>query len=237
MATQTAEPGYSGTSGERTVGVRAAARWAGSAAIAAALLMIVGAALWIVSGADLDAALEDGSIVAYLSDAAANENVLVVNLSVWIVGVTMLAIAGTGLAALGDRSHPATSAARVVYTAGAPLAAVAFITWLALIRLAATAVDPAAVATLADSLGWIASRADWVATIFLVAIGPGLLSLSGRDGWVPRWLGIWGAVALAAGLLAVIALFAGGLTTYGFLVVPIGLGWTIAAGITVLRSA
>jgi hypothetical protein len=43
--------------------------------------------------------------------------------------------------------------------------------------------------------------------------------------------------AALAGILTVAAMFTEALSTYGFLVVPIGLGWTIAAGVVALRHA
>ena len=52
----------------------------------------------------------------------------------------------------------------------------------------------------------------------------------------PRWLAVWGSLAVVAELLTVMALVPGGLTPSGFLVVPVGLGWTCAAGFTALRS-
>ena len=213
------------------------AGWAGLTAIAGALLMLVGAALLQIAGVDLDTAVEDRAITNYLIDAAAEEKLLIANLSVWIAGVTLLAVAGASLSMLGDRAHPATSAARTLYAAGAPLAVAAFVVWFALIKLAAGTVDPAADTSLAETLAWIATRADWIATIMLVAAGPALLSLAGRGTWVPRWLAGWGAVAAIAGILTAIAIFAGGLTTYGLLVVPVGVGWTIAAGVVALRTA
>ena len=92
---------------------------------------------------------------------------------------------------------------------------------------------------LAEALGFFASRADWIATVLLVGVAfrPALIAASGRDTWVPGWLAIWGALALLAGLLTTLTTLAGGLTTYGFLVVPVGLGWTIAAGVVVLRES
>jgi len=69
----------------------------------------------------------------------------------------------------------------------------------------------------------------------LVGIGPVLISVAGRDDWVPKWLARWGFLALAASLLTAIAMFTGGLTTYGFLIVPVGMIWTIAASIVLFR--
>ncbi len=206
----------------------------GVTAIAGAVLMLIGAALWAASGADLDAALADGAIPRYLTDAAANSELLVANLSFWIAGVLMLSIGGLMLLSLGVPNSNAAIAARAVYTTGAPLAIASFVAWLALIRLAGS--GGAEVEALADTLGFFASRADWIATVLLVSVGPALIVASGRDSWVPGWLAAWGALALFAGLLSTVAMFAGGLTTYGFLVVPVGLGWTIAAGVVALRG-
>lgn len=206
----------------------------GVTAIAGAVLMLIGAVLFAASGADLDAALADGAIPQYLTDAAANSELLVANLSFWIAGVLALSIAGVMLLSLGASTSNAAIAARAVYTTGAPLAIASFVAWLALIRLAGS--GGAEVEALADTLGFFASRADWIATILLVSVGPALIVASGRDSWVPGWLAIWGALALLAGLLSTVAMFAGGMTTYGFLVVPVGLGWTIAAGVVALRG-
>lgn len=213
----------------------APARWLGIAAIIGALLMVTGGVLATIAGSALDSALDDGTIAAYLVNAAENEGLLVVYLSLTIAGATILAGAGAGLAGLGDQTHPATPAARTVYFAAAPLAIVACVAWLALIRLAGSAEGSATVLPLAETIGWVASRVFWVATVFLVGLGPAFLSLSGRGTWVPRWLGIWSIFALFGGLLTTVAFFVGGLTTYGALIVPVGLGWIIAAGITALR--
>jgi len=206
----------------------------GVTAIAGAVLMLIGAVLWAASGADLDAALADGAIGQYLIDAAANSELLVANLSFWIAGALVLSIAGVMLLGLGASSPNVAIAARAVYTTGAPLAIASFVAWLALIRLAGS--GGSEVEALADTLGFFASRADGIATVLLVSFGPALIVAGGRDSWVPGWLAIWGAVALFAGLLSTVAMFAGGLTTYGFLVVPVGVGWTIAAGVVALRA-
>lgn len=237
MATNTAAIGRAPSTYEHEAGSPAGLRWTAVVAILGSILMVAGAAVWSASGVDLDRALDEGAMTGYLVDAAEQDTLLVVNLSLWILGVISLGIAGTALAARGDRAHPATSAARAVYVSGAALAVVAFVTWLALVRLAGNVADPASVVPLADALGFIASRADWIATILLVGVGPVLLSVSGRDTWVPRWLAGWSVLALVAAALTAVAMFAGGLTSYGFLVVPIGLGWTIGAGITALRAA
>ncbi len=52
---------------------------------------------------------------------------------------------------------------------------------------------------------------------------------------MPRWL-VWLGIACgAAALLSVVSIFFGETATYGFLIVPIGIAWTIAAGIVTIR--
>jgi hypothetical protein len=43
---------------------------------------------------------------------------------------------------------------------------------------------------------------------------------------VPAWLAYWAMAAAPAGMLTVVAMFTEGLSTYGFLIVPVGLSWT-----------
>ncbi len=73
--------------------------------------------------------------------------------------------------------------------------------------------------------------------MLLVGFGPLLVAIAGRDTWVPTWLARWSRVTAGAGLLTVVAMYTDQLSSYGFLVVPVGIGWTIAAGIVALRSA
>lgn len=237
LATETAAIGRGTGIHEAETSNSAGLRWTAVAAILGSLLMVAGAAVWSASGADLDLALQEAAMTGYLVDAAEQDTLLVVNLSLWIFGAISLGIAGTALAVLGERTHPATAAARLVYTGGAALAVAAFVTWLALVRLAGNVTDPASVEPLADALGFIASRADWIATVLLVGVGPALLSFAGRDTWVPRWLAAWSFLTLIAAVLTTVAMFAGGLSTYGFVIVPVGLGWTIGAGVVALRTA
>ncbi len=90
----------------------------------------------------------------------------------------------------------------------------------------------------AETLGWFASRADWVATILIVGIGPTLIAVAGRGEWVPNWFYYWSFLTAFAAVLNAVAMFTGGsgLSTYGFLIIPIGVGWMIAAGIVLLRG-
>lgn len=68
--------------------------------IFAALLMITGAVLKVISGADLDQALTTGSLSNYLTKVEEVRHLLVANLSFWIIGVFFLGIAGIPLADL-----------------------------------------------------------------------------------------------------------------------------------------
>lgn len=209
------------------------ARTGGYACLVGAALMIVGAACKIAAGVDLDQALATGDLAGYLSGAADVRGLLIANLSLWIVGVFVLGVAGTLLAALGRR-RAAARIGRLSYGTAVPLAIAAFVAWLALVVQLAGEVSPAELAV-AEVLGWFASRADWTATVLVVGAGPLLVSLAGRSAWVPNWLLGWGVAAAGTGALTVLAMFVGGLTGYGFLIVPVGLGWTLAAGIVLLR--
>ncbi len=42
-------------------------------------------------------------------------------------------------------------------------------------------------------------------------------------------------IALLAGLLTTLAQFTGGLTTYGFLIIPVGMGWMLGASVVLFR--
>ena len=122
------------------------------------------------------------------------------------------------------------------YWIAVPLAVASFVAWLAVVVRLSPDSSPTA-ASIAEAMGWFASRADWIATILIVGIGPALISVAGRSNWVPKWLAGWSFAALFAGLLCAIAMYAGGLTTYGFLIVPIGISWTIASSIVLFKRA
>jgi hypothetical protein len=192
--------------------------------------MIVGAVLYFTSGTDLDAALADGTMAAYLEDAAGAQRQLFANLSVWLIGAIGLGVAGHSLAA--RTPHPASTIASQIYTVGAGLAAMAFIAWMSLIRLAGLG---SADVGLAEAIGFVASRADWAATVMLIGFGPLLIAVGGAGSWVPRWLLIWSFLAAVAGTLAIVSLYTNETGTYGMLEVPVGLGWMLAAGAVAMR--
>lgn len=211
---------------------RATPRMAGLILASGAIIMLIGTALWASSGADLDRALDSGDMAGYLVDAAASAAVLYANLTFWIVGSTLIGLGGYLLSFHGTRV--ASRAARMIYGLGPALAVTSFVAWMALIRLATgsgTSLE------LADTLGFFASRLDWVATIILVAVGPVLLAISSRGTWMSNWLYRFGLIAGVAGVITAISMVTGGLTTYGILSVPLGIGWTVVAGIVAARQS
>jgi hypothetical protein len=216
--------------------LRTTSRIAGYAALAAATSMIIGAILWASSGADLDGALAAGTIAEYLEAATARRSLLVGNLTAWIVGVLLFGAAGAGFFRLCRRRRTLAQIGLLCYWTAVPLAIASFVAMLAVVVQLAP-LGTAEAVLLADVVGWFGSRADWIATVLVVGFGPLLISIAGRDEWVPAWLAYWAMAAALAGILTVVAMFTGALSTYGFLIVPVGLGWTIAAGVVALRRA
>ena len=211
-------------------------RTTGLIAITSSLTMFVGAMLLLASGQDLDAALASGTMAEYLAGVPDVRSLLVANLALWIVGVMAWGVAGDALSRLPSSGPSATLLARSCYRFGVPLVVSAYAAWLVVVVVLGGGVSESAL-TSGTAFGWYASRADWIATILVAGLGPLFLSLGGRGTWVPRWLLVWGGLAAFAGVLNALAMLTGGagLTTYGFAIIPIGLGWQIAAGIVVLR--
>ena len=212
-----------------------AARIGGATIITGALIMLTGTAIWAASGADLDAALDDGSIAAYLTDAASSGTALTLNLGFWILGVLTMGAGGLLLSRLGGDSA-AAAIARAAFTAGPAAAVVFFSVWLGIVLgLAPAHVAGESVAGVAVALGHAVSIADWVATVVILSVGGGALALAGRDTWVPRWLMRWAVVVVAAGALAIVGLVVGARSTIAMPVVPIGIAYLIAAGVAAIR--
>ncbi len=192
------------------------------------ICMILGAALLNFSGADLDGALSNKTLTEYLIAANENRILLITNLTLWIFGVITLGIAGTMMANLNKNETILSKIVNYNFTIAIPIVVIAYAMWLAIVvRLSAHDAGDAAI--LADVLGWFASRADWIATILVLGTGPFLITISDTTKWVPKWLRIWSYIALFAGLLNLIAMMADGLTSYGFLIIPVGMGWMVAS--------
>lgn len=216
--------------------INATTRLGAFTAIGGSVCAITGAALLAASGADIDQALASGDIASYLTTAGETTGLLVANLTLWIVMALLLGIAGTAMAALCERRQTVARIAMFCYSTGVPLVFAAYVAWLAIVVQVAPDTSPAAV-LVTEVVGWFASRADWIATILIIGIGPTFISLAGRGDWVPAWLARWSIVTAIAALLNAVAMLTGGrgLTTYGFLIIPIGVGWMIAAGIVLFR--
>ena len=90
--------------------------------------------------------------------------------------------------------------------------------------------------SMAEVVGWMGARADDLATALIIGIGPLLISLAGRDEWVPTWLLRWGFLAGAVGIFSIFVLYLPGMSKFGFIILPIGMGWMIAAGVVLLRQ-
>lgn len=200
---------------------------------AGAVTMLLGALAWAASGADLDAALVAGDIDGYLTAASESSTALRVNLSLWIIGVLLMGMGGTTLA---DGVSPNwRGVARFAFTAGPAAAIVFFSGWLALVvELAPAHVAGDDVGAIAQVLGQTATIADWIATTLIVSIGA--LAL-GRSTWAPRWLRTWSLVSVGAGAVAIVSLAILDRNPIGFIEVPVGVGFMIAAGITASRRS
>ena len=206
-------------------------------ALAGSASFIIGAALWLISGVDIDQALATDEMAGYLVAAGSVIPLIIANLSFWIVGAILLGMAATAMTSLCVHRPVTAQMALVCYRIGVPLVIVAYVTWLALHVQIVPDTTPAAV-LLAETLGWFGSQADWLATILMIGLGPALISLAGRDDWVSPWLARWGIATAVTGLLTAIAMFtSSGVTTYGFLIVPVGLVWMVWAGVVLIRRS
>jgi len=207
-------------------------RAGGLLSIIGAVAMGTGGAFYTSTGADLWGLVDgDVDINTYLADAAASVSTLLVAHTIWIAGIVALTLGGVLLT--GRSSDHTSTAARATYTIGAALAIPAFMTMIALTRLAETGADAPA---LTEALAFLGARLDDLATVIVVGLGPVLITIANRRTWMPGWLAALGVASGAAGLLSIISMFFGQSASLGFLIVPIGLAWTLAAGIVTIRA-
>lgn len=214
-----------------TTSDRRTSRTAGVIALVAPLVMVAGAAVWASSGTDLDAAVTDGTVGDYLAQVAAAPAPVYLHVLLWILGAPLLGLATLLLvrrhAMGGTHGTVATAAAHL----GVATAVVCFSIWFALLELrgASGAED------LAHVLGFLASRIDWIATVLLIAVAPAAVSWAqgGRT-----WQRILSTLAAGLGIVALIGLLlqAEAAIAIGFVMVPVGLAWFVATGITELRN-
>lgn len=203
--------------------------------LSGSLCMLGGAAIGSASGADIDLSLAANDMAGYLTLANESKTLLIVNLSVWIIGVMLLGVAASMMTFLSSENQILSLIARYNYWVGIPIVVISYMAWLAVVvRL--TLYEPSSVSAIAEAVGWFAVRADWVATVFVLGTGPLLLSLAGKNSWVPKWLMVWSYFCLITGVLNIIAMYMGDLSTYGFLIIPVGMGWMIASSIVLFKQ-
>lgn len=238
MANQLVQEGIDQEVVNGVVGQRADAtmRRTGLLSIIGAVTMIIGALFWGITGTDLWAALADDTMAAYLTAVAEVKPLLVINTTFWILGALLLGVAGTMLVDCCDKRSLWAQVALVCYRTAVPLAIVAFLTMLVItIQIAP---DTSATAVyLAEVMGWMGTKADDLATILLIGAAPLLLSLAGRHDWMPKWLVVWGFLAGLSGLFTLLGLFADGFVAVASLILPVGMGWMISAGVVLLRQS
>lgn len=211
-------------------------RLGGYTVIAGTITMLIGAALWGTSGTDLWAALDNGDMAGYLTAIEPVKGQLVANLSVWILGVLILGAAGAMLSALCTQRRPLARIAQVCFQTAVPLVIVAYIAMLAVVVQLSGASSETAV-SLANIIGWIGARADDLATALIIGVGPLFIALAGHGEWVPTWLLRWGYLTGFVGVLSVLFLYLPGMTPYGSIILPVGMGWMLATGVVLLRQA
>jgi hypothetical protein len=208
----------------------------GYTTLGGAVIMVIGAALWGTSGTDLWAALDAGDVAGYLVAAGAVKAQLVASLSVWIVGVLILGVAGAAMANLCVRRRALGQIALACLRTGVSLVIVAYIAQLSL--LVQIGPDTSAISVaIANVVGWIGVRADDLATALILGAMPFFLALAGRDEWMPTWLARWGYLDGIVGLFSLVVLYIPPLRGLSFIIIPPGVAWLIAAGIVLLRRS
>lgn len=203
--------------------------FAGTVSIAGALSMLIGAAFWGASGTDLWIALATNQMENYMLQLPDVNHLLVMNTCFWVLGVLLMATAGVLMSGFCVSNPGLAQLANVFSRTGASVAIVSFITMLSL----AIVLPSADVATL---IGWIGTRLDDVATMLIVGLSPLCISIAGKRDWVPAWLAIWGYLAGITGLLVVVSLLTG-IVALGFIIIPFGIGWMIAAGVVLVKKS
>jgi hypothetical protein len=214
---------------ENTMATRKTYKFAGRISIAGAVSMLIGAACWGVSGTDLWQALSDNDMENYLLQLSDVKTLLVLNTSFWVLGVLLMATAASIMADICQTKVGLAQMAKVFARTGGSIAVVSFIIMLSL------AINTPGIDT-ATNTGWIGVRLDDIATMLIIGYSPLCLSIAGKIDWVPGWLYVWGYLAGIAGLIGIIGLFTE-IVALGFIIIPFGIGWMIAAGIVLIRKS
>jgi hypothetical protein len=182
-----------------------------------------------VSGTDLWQALSDNDMENYLLQLSDVKTLLVLNTSFWVLGVLLMATAASIMADICQTKVGLAQMAKVFARTGGSIAVVSFIIMLSL------AINTPGIDT-ATNTGWIGVRLDDIATMLIIGYSPLCLSIAGKIDWVPGWLYVWGYLAGIAGLIGIIGLFTE-IVALGFIIIPFGIGWMIAAGIVLIRKS
>lgn len=201
----------------------------GNMSIVGAVTMLIGAACWGASGTDLWQALAGNHMDTYLSHLPDAKRLLIVNTFFWSLGALLMVTALTLMVKLCISNPELAQMAKVFSITGVSVAIVSFIIMLSL----AITTPSVEIATI---IGWIGARLDDVATMLIIGFSPLCLTIAGKADWVPAWLSAWGFLAGIAGLLGIIALFTG-IVALGFIIIPVGIGWMIAAGIVLVKKS
>lgn len=187
------------------------------------------------SGTDLWAALANGQMASYLEATQQVKSILIANISFWVLGVFMIGTAGNLLAGFFKQENGMVKIAQSCYSVAIPLAIVAFICMLSLTMIIAGNGGENSL-TLAETIGWIGTRLDDIATALIIGGAPLFLSLAGNKDWMPKWLVYLGYLAGILGVLGLVVLFFPKQYMLGLLILPVGLGWMIATGVVLLRK-
>ena len=202
--------------------------------IAGAISMLIGGGIWGATGTDLWASLEENTMADYLKIMGNIKLLSILHTSFWTLGLLIIGMGGALMAYLCKYKPVIAKAALVCINTGVAIGVVAFITMLSLVVQIAPDTSATAV-MVANTIGWIGAFADNLATVLVIGAGPFLLSLSGDREWIPKWLKYWGFLAGLVALLAIAGFYFSPLSEMVFLLIPVGMGWLIGAGIVIIK--
>lgn len=210
-------------------------RLLGAAFLGYVTFMAIGAIAWATTGVDFDTALEAGASLQLYADIAESRGTLMLAFTSWMLATPFFLAAGA-LVARRHADRPAALLAGSMMQMGAAVAVVAFMGFLTM-TVAMAPLHATLSGELATTMNYLVSRADWIATILIIGLPPALLSFAMREEW-PRWLVIGGYLGLLTSALTILAMATGtGLATFGFAIVPVGMAWSLAVGIRLVRGA